>query len=419
MALLAALCCSSAMAANKPLKVYILAGQSNMQGHAKVETFDYIGDDPATAPLLKQMRGPDGKPRVCEKVWISYLTGSPDRGTLGEGYGKLTAGYGARSNPAKDGGKIGPEFTFGIYASKAYDGPILIIKTAWGGKSLHTDFRPPSAGPYEFNEAQLEGLKKRGKDIAQAKADKAKATGRYYRLMIDHVKKVLADLKRIVPDYDPKAGYEIAGFVWFQGWNDMVDSGTYPDRRKPGGYAKYSEWMADFIRDVRKDLNAPKMPFVIGVMGVGGVREKPDHFRQAMAAPAKVDEFKGNVAAVQTAPYWDKPLADIETKNGKVGKVSYYLRKGGVPGRVVSSNYPIAYSLRRQYWDTPVEDRKMTKAEQQAYMKEYRAKLITPADDAMWKRGASNAGYHYLGCAKTMALIGKAFAEAVLEMEKN
>ena len=65
------------MAAKKPLKVYILAGQSNMQGHAKVETFDYIGDDPKTAPLLKEMRGPDGKPRVCEKVWISYLTASP------------------------------------------------------------------------------------------------------------------------------------------------------------------------------------------------------------------------------------------------------------------------------------------------------------------------------------------------------
>jgi hypothetical protein len=43
-----------------------------------------------------------------------------------------------------------------------------------------------------------------------------------------------------------------------------------------------------------------------------------------------------------------------------------------------------------------------------------------PADaDALWKRGASNQGFHYLGCAKTMALIGKAFAEATLEMEKR
>ena len=51
----------------KPLKVFILAGQSNMEGHAKIETFDYIGDDPATAPLLKQMRGADGKPACARR----------------------------------------------------------------------------------------------------------------------------------------------------------------------------------------------------------------------------------------------------------------------------------------------------------------------------------------------------------------
>jgi len=390
----------------KPLKVYILAGQSNMEGQAKVETFDYIGDDPATAPLLKEMLGADGKPRVCERVWISYLTGSRDN--AGEGFGKLTAGYGARQNPTEDGGKIGPEFTFGITMAKATDGPILIIKTAWGGKSLHTDFRPPSAGPYEFNEAQLESLKKRGQDIKQAKADKAAKTGHYYRLMINHVKHVLSDIKRVVPDYDPKQGYEIAGFVWFQGWNDMVDSGTYPNRDKPGGYAKYGEWMAHFIRDVRKDLNAPKMPFVIGVMGVGGPIEKysnprykvtHSNFRAAMAAPTKLPEFKGNVVAVRTGLYWDKPLEAIADKFGKVRSMSRYLRNK-------SKGHPN-------------EDGKMTPKQQQEYLKEYRAKVITPEDEAMWKRGASNAGYHYLGCAKTMALIGRAFAEAMLEMEKK
>lgn len=49
----------------KPIKVFILAGQSNMQGHASVSTFDSLADDPKTAPLLKEMRGPDGKPKVC------------------------------------------------------------------------------------------------------------------------------------------------------------------------------------------------------------------------------------------------------------------------------------------------------------------------------------------------------------------
>ena len=104
---------ASAIAAPaKPLKIFILAGQSNMEGHAGVETFDYIGDDPATAPLLQQMRGADGKPRVCDHVWISYLTGNEK--VNGEGFGKLTAGYGSRRNPTQNDGMIGPEFTFGL-----------------------------------------------------------------------------------------------------------------------------------------------------------------------------------------------------------------------------------------------------------------------------------------------------------------
>jgi alpha-galactosidase len=311
--------CGSAMADGKPLKVYILAGQSNMEGQARIETFDYIGEDPTTAPLLKAMRGPDGKPSVCERVWISYLTGSPDRGMLGEGFGKLTAGYGSRSNPTEDGGKIGPEFTFGLTMEKAYDGPILIIKTAWGGKSLNTDFRSPSAEPYKLNAFQQKHYAERGMDIEKWKADKAKQTGVYYRLMIDHVKKVLVDPKRVCPAYDEEAGYDIAGFVWFQGWNDMVDGHTYPERNKPGGFAAYSDLMAHFIRDVRKELAAPKMPFVIGVIGVEGDKAKGAiaNLRPAMAAPTTMPEFKGTVAAVQTADFWDYEMASLMDKKSK------------------------------------------------------------------------------------------------------
>jgi hypothetical protein len=91
--------------------------------------------------------------------------------------------------------------------------------------------------------------------------------------MLAHVRQVLANPGRVCPAYDPKQGYEIAGFIWLQGFNDMVDTNFYP--RLPKGattnrYAKYSDYMAAFIRDVRKDLGVPKMPFVIGVMGVGG-----------------------------------------------------------------------------------------------------------------------------------------------------
>ena len=312
---LSSLCPTSIFA--KPLKVYILAGQSNMEGHAQVRTFDYLGKDPKTAPLLEEMRNPDGTPRVCENVWISYFTGWK---TFGEGYGKLTAGYGARQDPTRDGGNIGPEFTFGITMHKLTDEPILIIKTAWGGKSLNTDFRPPSAGPYEFSQDQLDSFAKRGVDIEQVKAEKAEATGRYYRLMMEHVKRVLGDVKRVCPVYDEKEGYEIAGFVWFQGWNDMVDGGTYPNRDDPDRYALYSELLADFIRDVRKDLNAPDMRFVIGVLGVGG----PDaqvSFRRAMAAPASMPEFQRNVVAVETAPFWDFDIVEAQPREAEYNRI--------------------------------------------------------------------------------------------------
>lgn len=383
----------------RPMKVFILAGQSNMEGHAKVETFDYIGDDPATAPLLKQMRGADGKPTVCDNAWISYFTGSGENN--GEGFGKLTAGYGSRSNPAKDGGKIGPEFTFGLTMDAAFDEPVLIIKTAWGGKSLHTDFRPPGAGPYVFSETQLADIAKRGKDVAEAKAKKMAETGVYYRLMVEHVKRVLADPKRVCPAYDPAQGYEIAGFVWLQGWNDMVDHGVYPDL--PTGstgnrFANYSEWMAQFIRDVRKDFAAPKMPFVIGVMGVDGAKAGKDivAFREAMTAPALLPEFRGKVTAVPTAPFWSEELGAIAAKHEKVRQMSYYLNS--------------------KHKDHANADGHMTDAEKREYLKKFEAELITPAEAALWNRGASNAGYHYLGCAKTFALMGKAFAEATLKM---
>ena len=167
------------------LQVYVLAGQSNMQGHAQVRTFEHIGMDPVTMPMLAKMTGADGRPKVCERVWIASL-GSAEA----EQTGKLTAGYGA----AQGGPKIGPEFTFGLYMEELTGGPILLIKTAWGGKSLNTDFRPPGSGAYPFSEAQLEGFRKAGKDVEAMRAAKAAETGVNYRLMVEYVRKVLGDI---------------------------------------------------------------------------------------------------------------------------------------------------------------------------------------------------------------------------------
>lgn len=377
----------------KPLKVFILAGQSNMQGHVNVSTLDSMADDPKTAPILKEMRGADGKPRVCDKVWISSIGCAEDDTT--EQTGKLTAGFGASPQ------EIGPEFTFGIYAEKLLDEPILIIKTSWGGKDLHTAFRSPGAGPYVWSDFELARHKERGDNMDKEKADKIQATGVYYRLMLGHVRKVLGDIKQVVPGYDPKQGYELAGFVWFQGFNDLVSDWTYDKGDQPGGYDLYSELLCHLIRDVRKDLSAPKMPFVIGVMGIGGLKEeeKPGtmrHFRQAMAAPALLPEFKGNVVAVQTAPYWDDDLEKLRNQ--------------------LEQLWPSVDALAAE---EVKQHPQLTGEAFEAFKLKAQAEHFTP--DA-WKRlqaGASNGGYHYLGAAKIMAPIGKAFAEATLQMMKD
>lgn len=393
--LLAALACTHALAADKkPLKVFILAGQSNMQGHAKVSTFEHIGMDDATKPMLALMTGSDGQPKVCDRVWISALgCGKDDRE---EKTGKLTAGFGASAE------KIGPEFTFGLYTEKLSGGPVLLIKTAWGGKSLHTDFRSPSAGPYAFNEQELANFQKQGKDVTAKKADKEKATGVYYRLMIEHVKKVLADIKRVVPDYDAAQGYELAGFAWVQGWNDMVDGGVYPRRDQPGGYDAYSTVLGHFIRDVRRDLNAPKLPFAIGVMGVGGpvAEYGPDekryaathqNFRDAMAAPAKLPEFQGTVANVLMEKYWDRELKVARKKDADL----------------------------REQAKRQAKDGKLKPAEEKAALDKLRAAGLTERERKILEVGVSNAEFHYLGSAKILGGVGKGLAEALADLNQT
>ena len=380
-------------AAPKPLKIYLLVGQSNMQGHAAERTLEHLGMDPKTAPLLKAIRNADGTAKVQKNVWISSIEPSLESG---EKHGRLTVGYGAGGR----GPKIGPELTFGITMQNHVGEPILLIKTSWGGKSLNTDFRPSSAGPYEFNQQQLENYKKRGKDVAEARKEKTERTGVYYRLMLEHIHKVLADIRRVYPDYDAKAGYELAGFVWFQGWNDMVDGSTYPTRGQPGSYDAYSKNLAHFIRDVRRDLKSPKLPFVIGVMGAGGPIAKygPDQkryagihgeFRKAMAAAAKLPEFKGNVAAVFTENYWDLQLSELVNRNGKVNAKRRELSK----------------------------DQTLTREQRDKAIANYTAKLFTKRELKILQTGTSNAAYHYLGSAKILAQIGKAFANALAAME--
>ena len=243
-----------------PLKVFILAGQSNMEGQGVIKmnpqrtggkgSLEYMCKDSKMAWRTRHMVDADGNWVVRKDVWIWYL----DR------KGGLTAGFGANDT------LIGPEFGFGHGVGEALDEQVLLIKTAWGGKSLAVDFRPPSSGGQ---------------------------VGPYYQRMLEHVKEVLGNLKTLFPQYDSK-GYEIAGFGWHQGWNDRVDQ-AYNDA--------YEENMANFIRDIRKALGVKNLPFVIaetGMTGHGETHPRALSLMRAQAAVAEHEEFKGNVAFVGT-----------------------------------------------------------------------------------------------------------------------
>ena len=120
-----------------------------------------------------------------------------------------------------------PELTFGITMQQHVGEPILLIKILGAAKPEHgfpVAERNGFGNPVQRQ--QIENFKKRNKDVAAERKARAERTGVYYRLMLEHIRKVLVDIQRVYPAYDAKAGYELAGFVWPFRDGDMVDGDT-------------------------------------------------------------------------------------------------------------------------------------------------------------------------------------------------
>ena len=326
--------------ADKKLKVFILAGQSNTVGHANQHTLATLyrpgdvrdkklvklvfkNDSGLSAKALQEQleRGEkidvitggisneklkalaEGPEKTAAEAELKKLNKAYDAYTekvisacvvsdrvhissIADGNkrsGPLTVGFGG--NPTK----IGPEFSFGLSMAQKLDGPILLIKTSWGGKSINYDFRPPSAGPYTLNDKQKE---------AKNAADIRKNAGLNWRMMNEAIGEVLKDLKKYHPAYDATAGHEMAGFVWFQGFNDQ-----FSDEFREN----YRDMMVHFIKDVRKEYDTPGMPFVIGVLGTNMTKEGVDKNAVSVAQreAAKAPEFKDNVTSVESYQVYD------------------------------------------------------------------------------------------------------------------
>ncbi len=248
------------------VKVFVLAGQSNMQGHGKVRADPKANGGKGSLEWLVHNADADAGARFKQLVdehgaWIS-------RDDVQIWYfdrrGDLAPGFGARE------GLIGPELGFGNVVGDAVDDPVLLIKIAWGGKSLAQDFRPPSSG---------------------------QETGPYYREVVKFTRQVISAAATLFPQYAERQ-LELAGFGWHQGWNDRVNQ-SFND--------EYEQNLVNFIRDMRKDLGVATLPFVIAETGMSGHEEKHPRalsLMKAQAAACQRDEFRGNVAFVATRDFY-------------------------------------------------------------------------------------------------------------------
>jgi alpha-galactosidase len=247
-----------------------------MVGFGQVE-----GDQPGTMETCVEKNPQEygdlvndqGDPVTREDVWVVNISHT-DKAKQGW----LTTGFGASD------GHIGPEYAFGFTVGDYYEDPVLLIKCAWGGRSLYHNFLPPSAEEYP---------------APQKDGDK----GFYYAETVRITKEVTKNLKTYFPDYQGR-GYEIVGFGWHQGWNDRIDQNAVD---------AYEENLVHLIKDLRKDIGVKDLPFVVANSGFDGW-EINQRYRAkvlkhlnaqlAVADASKYPDFKGNVAAVETRDFF-------------------------------------------------------------------------------------------------------------------
>ncbi len=352
-----------------PVKVFILAGQSNMEGHAGVQTLDQLGAHPTHGHLLKKIRNDDGSFVVREDVFVSYKKEDEHIQR------PLSAGMGAWGT-----NWFGPELTFGIEMGDSFDEPVLLIKTCWGGHSLYGNFRPPSAGKPAY------------------KTDcNPKDMGASYHKMVKEVRVCLANLDTAFPQLKGLKA-ELCGFVWFQGWNDFCAG----DDIRQKVYDEYCLNFVHLVQDLRAEFKLPNLPVVMGELGVSGDQadQQMKEFRAAQARIATCPELKGTLGYVRTAPFW---YPELDVQAGRLAAEEARMRsaaeaqiKKKMKGRPESSNHDKMETLINE----AAEKAKETDAGYQKVKKE--------ADQHV-----CNWGCHYYGSARVYCMVGYSLAEAM------
>ena len=202
---------------------------------------------------------------------------------------KVEGGSGGPLSTTSNGKFIGPEVPFGYVMGTFHDEPVLLIESSMGNRALSFDFRPPSSGKTEEEKAN-------------------KFCGLEYDLMVKGVRNTLQNIDKMVPGYKGQ-GYEIVGFVWFQGHKDK----NVPKK-------VYEKHLVNLIQDLRKEFKTPDLRAVVATVGFGGMNMDPGHFmtweaQMAVGDPKQHPEFVGKVASVDTRGFW-RPRGESPTGTG-------------------------------------------------------------------------------------------------------
>jgi hypothetical protein len=371
---------AAAGASDKKVRVYILAGQSNMEEKAGFMPLAWqVGQEKYRDRYTHLIK--NGDHAEFTKIYQASIAKDPEAPVynFSERKDVWMSNHGKTGNLSADylktNKKFGLEVNFGHEVGNKYDEQVLVIKTAWGGRAIHRGYRPPSAIPAdkelkaEWDTILADQKAKKAKALADYPAkvekyktqlaayEKAKTAGNSkkklraprkprdpnkeksrgpqtfdeyktsygsdYRNMIKEVKEALANIKTSFPGYKGQ-GYEIKGFVWFQGYNDMFAEEARNN---------YGKNLVKLIKDVKKELNAPGMKAVIGQMGHNGdlkglYQEKKDKttgkmvmsgngaIRKAQLEASQHADIKDSTALVRTAPFWDMEADAIYTGPG-------------------------------------------------------------------------------------------------------
>jgi len=281
---------------SKPVQVFILMGQSNMLGMGRV-----YGNRPGTLEYAAKVKKKyqylvDEEGNWTVRKDVRYVR------VMGSGTGPMRVYFNGWLT-VKGLRRIGPEFGIGHYLGQAIDAPVLLLKSCIGNRSLGWDLLPPGSPRVEVEEngKVMVYAGYRDSPAKWEKGTKPKKINWYAGMQYDgdvrNAKKVLAEL----PKYYPGAkGYEIAGFFFWQGDKDRYNAVHA---------SLYERNLVRFIKQLRKDFNAPKAKFVVATLGqtkkgAGGNEGKILNAQLAVDGNSgKYPEFKGNVATVYSHPY--------------------------------------------------------------------------------------------------------------------